>query len=166
MLLIRLRGFQFAMTLPVTPVRRLISVFVMSVLVLVGAFAVSAEEGLTMRVLWTVSDYHLGKGAMWGKAEAESMLGKPLDITKSTITFDGQTCHDVLFKRENVDAAQYLAEKHQTTPRALGLAGKTLNVVNTTCSLRGFSEYMRLKDGKLIVPINGVLFVFAPAVNY
>ncbi len=119
-----------------------------------------------MRVLWTVSGYHIEKNAVWGKTEAESMLGKPLDMTKSTITFDGQTCEDVIFKGEEVDAVQYLLERHHTTPQALDLEGKMLKVITTTCYLPGFSEYMRLKDGRLIVPINGVLFVFEPAVTY
>ena len=165
------------------PINSLISLCVMSVLVLFGAlapfsdaseertnlfeyFVASANVGVTMRVLWTVSAYHIGKSAVWGKTDARNMLFKPLDINTSTITFDGQTCHNVIFKSEIVDAAQYLAEKYQTTPQILGLNEKTIEVIKTNCSLTGFSEYIRLKNRKLIVPINGVLFVFQPAVNY
>ena len=154
------------MVFPIPTICSLISVYVIWAMILTGASVANAESGQRMRVLWTVSDYHIGKNALWGRAEAESMLGKPLDMTKSTITFDGQTCEDVVFKREDVDAAQYLHKRHHTTPQALGLEGKTLKVINTTCYLPGFSEYMRLKDGRLIVPINGVLFFFKPAVNY
>ena len=119
-----------------------------------------------MRVLWTVSAYHIGKNAAWGKAEAQDMLFEPLDITASSITFDGQTCQDVTFETENVDAAKYLAERYQTTPQTIGFEEKTLKVIKTDCFLPGFSEYMRLRDRRLIVPINGVLFFFEPAVNY
>ena len=168
---------------PMHPINSLISLCVMSVLVLFGVIAPfsdaskertnrfeylasSAKVGVTMRVLWTVSAYHIGKSAVWGKTEAESMLFKPLDINTSSITFDGQTCHDVIFKGEIVDATQYLAEKFQTTPQTFGFEEKTLEVIKTKCCLPGFSEYMRLMDKRLIVPINGVLFVFEPAVNY
>ena len=165
------------------PINSLISHCVLSGLLLFGALspfceasgkkpnrlehlASDADGGMKMRVLWTVSAYHIGKSAVWGKTEAKSMLFKPLDINTSTITFDGQTCHDVIFKSEIVDAAQYLAEKYQTTPQTLGFEEKTLKVIKTNCCLPGFSEYMRLMDRRLIVPINGVLFVFEPTVNY
>ncbi len=165
------------------PINNLIFHCVLSVLLLFGALlpfceasgkkpnrlehpASAADRGATMRVLWTVSAYHVGKGGMWGETEAKSMLFKPLDINTSSITFDGQTCHDVIFKSEIVDAAQYLGEKYQTTPQTLGFEEKTLEVIKTNCFLPGFSEYMRLMDERLIVPINGVFFVFEPAVNY
>jgi hypothetical protein len=155
----------------------------MSVLVLFGAlapfgnaseertnrfeyFAASGNVEVTMRVLWTVSAYHIGKNAVWGKTEAHNMLFKPLDINTSSITFDGQTCHDVTFETEIVDAEQFLAKKHETTPQTLGFEEKTLQVIKTNCCLPGFSEYMRLRDRRLIVPISGVLFVFEPTVNY
>jgi len=172
------------MALPMHPVNNLIFLRVMCVLVFFCAFAPlgdageemadrfeyfaasAANAGETMRVLWTVSAYHIVKNAVWGKTEAESMLFKPLDISTSTIIFDWQTCRDVIFKREIVDAEQYLAEKYQTTPQTLGLEEKTLTVIKTNCCLPGFSEYMRLKDRKLMVPINGILFVFEPTVNY
>jgi len=127
---------------------------------------VSTDAGVTMRVLWTVSAYHVGKSAVWGETEAKDMLFKPLDINTSAITFDGQTCYDVTFKDEIVDAAQYLAEKYQTTAQALGFKEKILKVIKTNCCLPGFSEYMRLEDRRLIVPINGVFFLFEPSVNY
>ena len=74
--------------------------------------AADANTGVAMRVLWTVSAYHIGKNAALGKTETHNMLFKPLDINTSSITFDGQTCHDVTFETEIVDAAQYLAERY------------------------------------------------------
>jgi hypothetical protein len=167
------------------PSNNLTSVCVVLILLLFGVLAPSCKasdkrpdrvensaavgvgnKGLTMRVLWTVSAYHIGKNAAWGKAEAHNMLFKPLDINTSSITFDGQTCHNVTFETEIVDAAKYLAERYQTTPQTIGFEEKTLKVIKTDCFLPGFSEYMRLKDRRLIVPINGVLFFFEPAVNY
>jgi hypothetical protein len=165
------------------PINSLIFVCVMSGLVLFGArspfceatdnrtnrlqyLSADANTGVTMRVLWTVSAYHIGKNAAWGKTEAQGMLFKPLDISTSTITFDGQTCHDVTFETEIVDSVQYLAERYQTTPQTFNFEEKTLKVIKTNCCLPGFSEYMRLRDRRLIVPINGVFFVFEPAVNY
>lgn len=70
------------------------------------------------------------------------------------------------FKKEKVDATQYLAEKYQITPAMLGCREEMIEVIRTNCNLSGFSEYMRLRDRKLIVPINGILFVFEPAINY
>ncbi len=112
-------------------IESLIFVCVMSGLVLFGALSLFCEaadnktnrlenpaagvkRGMAMRVLWTVSAYHIGENAMWGKTEAESMLFKPLDISTSTITFDGKTCNDVTFETEIVDAAKYLAERKPT----------------------------------------------------
>ena len=54
--------------------------------------------GVSMRVLWTISEYKAGENAIWGKKEAQSMIFKPLNIDATTITFDGKTCRDVIFK--------------------------------------------------------------------
>lgn len=125
-----------------------------------------AKRGKSMRVLWTVSDYHIGKNAVWGRPEAQKMLFEPLNITESSITFDGKTCHNVTFKTKLADAAAYLAEHYHTTPETFNLEEKTFKVIKTDCCLPGFSEYIRLRDRRLIVPINGVLFVFEPVVTY
>ena len=124
------------------------------------------NEGVAMRVLWTVSAYHLDKDSVWGEAEARSMLFKPLDISSSTITFNGQSCHDVTFSNEKVNTGQYLEKRYQTTPQALDLDDGTITVIKTNCALPEFKEYIRLPDRRLIVAIHGVFFVFEPTVNY
>lgn len=94
------------------------------------------------------------------------MLFKPLDIDATTITFAGTACTDVLFQKETVDLKEYLDSTYHTTPQALGIADETAEVVKTNCSLRGFSEYLRLQDRRIVINVNGVFFFFTPAVNY
>jgi hypothetical protein len=120
----------------------------------------------SIRVLWTVSSYHIMSNAAWGENEARALLFKPLDINATTITFDGQTCRDVVFTSELIDTAQFLRERYQVTAKSLGIEDKTVQVVKTTCRIPGFDEYTRLSDRRLLVSIQGVLFVFTPAVNY
>ncbi len=122
--------------------------------------------GDSIRVLWRVTDYKVGKSAVWGKDEAGKLLFKPLDIGATYITFDGKTCRDVVFKRTRVRAEEYLDQAYRTSPRALGIGEEALEVVKTNCDLPGFAEYMRLKDRRLVIHINGVFFYFEPAVNY
>ena len=126
----------------------------------------NAGQGVSLRVLWTVSSFHIMDKATWGENEARAMLFKPLDISETSITFDGQTCRDVVFTSESVDAAQYFRERFRGTPQSLGLNEETIRVVKTTCQLPGFDEYVRLSDRRLLVPIQGILFFFTPAVNY
>lgn len=123
-------------------------------------------QGVSMRVLWTVSSYHLLRTATMGEAEARAMLFKPLDINSSTISFAGETCRGVVFTRETADAEKYLRERFRITPQELGVDGKTLTVVRTNCRIPGFDEYIRLQDGRLLVSLQGVLFVLLPNVNY
>lgn len=126
----------------------------------------TTSQGSSLRVLWTVSSYHIMNKATWGENEARAMLFKPLDISDTAITFDGQTCRDVVFTSETVDATQYLREQYQVTPQMLGLEEKTIKVIKTNCRIPGFDEYARLRDRRLLVPMQGVLFIFTPAVNY
>ena len=126
----------------------------------------TVSGGVSMRVLWTVSEYKLGENAVWGEEEARKLLFKPLDIDANKITFDGQMCHDVIFKREKVNAKEYLDHAYHTTPRALSIEEEVVEVVKTNCDLPGFAEYMRLRDSRLMIHINGVFFYFRPAVNY
>jgi hypothetical protein len=125
-----------------------------------------AGVGVSLRVLWTVSEYRLGTNAVWGDEEARKLLFQPLDITAASITFNGKTCHDVTFKKEQVKAKEYLANAYNTTPQTLGITDETVDVIKTNCTLPGFAEYMRLKYGRLVIQINGVFFYLAPAVNY
>jgi hypothetical protein len=125
----------------------------------------AANEAVSMRVLWTVSHFKVGEKAVWGEKESRTLLFKALDIGATTITFDGQTCRNVIFERELVNVEEYLHRVHRTTPLALGIEG-AVEVIKTNCRLPGFSEYMRLRDRTLIIHINGVFFYFAPAVTY
>ena len=123
-------------------------------------------RGVSMRVLWKVSAYHLTDRAAWTEEKARTMLFRPLDIGADTITFAGETCRGVAFSRETVEAEKYLRERFGTEARALGLEKEVIEVVRTTCGIEGFDEYIRLRDRRLLVPMHGVLVVFSPAVNY
>ena len=127
---------------------------------------IAMNEEANIRVLWTVSEFHIGRKAEWGSEEAKRMLFKPLDVNSSSIVFDGQRCDEVTFSREEVNTAEYLEKQFQITPEELNLVNTTLTVVKTNCMLPGFKEYIRLPDRKLIVSIKGVLFVLEPVVNY
>jgi hypothetical protein len=120
--------------------------------------------GVSMRVLWTISGYVLGKGFNWDEQAAQALLFKPLDINDTEIIFNGHACQGVIFQKKTVTAADYLANTWQTTPQELGIDVKELQVIKTNCALPGFKEYMHLGDGRLIVPINGAFFFFDPAV--
>jgi len=126
----------------------------------------TVNGGVSMRVLWTISGYKVGESAVWGEEEARKMLFKPLDIDATKITFDGQTCRDVIFKKEEVNAKEYLDHVYHTTPRALDIEDEVVEVIKTNCDLPGFAEYMRLRDRRLIIHLNGIFFYFKPAVKY
>lgn len=128
--------------------------------------AEKVRQGVSLRVLWTVSSFHVMNNATWDEDEARAMLFKSLDIGETSITFDGQTCRDVMFTSESVDAAQYFRKRFQATPQSLGLNEETIRVVKTTCRIPGFEEYARLSDRRLLVSMQGILFFFTPAVNY
>jgi hypothetical protein len=108
----------------------------------------------------------VGENAVWGEEEARKLLFKPLEIDSSKITFDGRTCHDVMFEKEMVSVKEYLDRVYQMTPQSLGIEGDEVEVVKTNCTLPGFAEYMRLRDRRLIIHLKGVFFYFEPGVNY
>lgn len=121
--------------------------------------------GVSMRVLWTVSGYKMGNDALWSEKDARAMLFKPLDITATTIIFDGKTCRDVTFQKETLNTKEYLALAFHTTPQTLGITEEVVDVIKTNCSLNGFGQYLRLKDRRLVIYLNGVFFYFEPNVN-
>jgi len=117
------------------------------------------------RALWTISSYVIGKNSSMDETSAQAYLFKSLDINDTEITFDGKACQGVTFQQSTVNAADYLSSTWKTTPSELGIDVTELQVFKTNCGLSGFQEYMRLGDGRLIVPINGVFFFFQPAVT-
>ncbi len=50
--------------------------------------------------------------------------------------------------------------------KRLALMRRSVELVKTNCDLPGFSEYLGLKDRRIVICINGVFFYFEPAVNY
>lgn len=130
------------------------------------SLASTVNCGNSIRILWTVLQYKVAEGAVWGEEEARKLLFKPLDMDVDKIIFDCQTCRDVVFKKENTNAKEYLDRVYHTTPRALGIEQDVVEVVKTNCDLPGFAEYMRLRDRRLIININGVFFYFEPFVTY
>ena len=125
------------------------------------------KDGVSMRVLWRISEYRLGgSDALWGEEEARRLLFKPLDIAAGKITFDGQTCSNVVFKTEKVNTKEYLDHTFHSTPQALGIERRDGGAGKDRLPLPGFSEYMRLNDRRIVIHLNGVFFFFAPAVDY
>jgi hypothetical protein len=94
------------------------------------------------------------------------MLFKPVDITATSITFDGKTCQGIIFKKEHQKAKEYLESVFHITPQTLGIAEEEVEVVKTDCNLPGFAEYLRLKDRRLVIYLNGVFFHLEPAAHY
>ena len=131
-----------------------------------GAIDSKAGASVSTRILWTVSRYIIGEKATWSEKEARKLLFKPLDMDKNSITFDGKTCRDVIFRKETVKTKEYLDKFFHTTPQALGIIDETAEVIKTNCSLPGFGEYLRLKDRRLVIHINGIFFFMEPALNY
>lgn len=126
----------------------------------------TSGRGVSLRVLWTISKYVIGPNAKWSEEDARKLLFKPLDIDVNSITFDGKTCRDITFKKEQVKAKEYLAQAYNTTPQALGIEVETIEVIKTNCDLPGFDRYLRLPYARLAIYIKGVFFFFEPAVNY
>jgi hypothetical protein len=122
--------------------------------------------GVTMRVLWTVSEFKVAANAAWGKEEGRRLLFKPLDMDANSITFDDKSCRDVIFNKETVKTKEYLDNSFQISPLSLGIRDEAVEIIKTNCDLPGFAEFMRLTDRRLVIHINGVFFFFKPAVTY
>lgn len=127
---------------------------------------VALGEVTSMRVLWTVSQYVLGKDYLGDEGSIKAYLAKPLDINETEIIFDGQVCKGVVFQQEPVEAVDYLSTNWRETPQSLGIEGLKVEVIKTNCGLFGFKEYLRLEDRRLIVPFQGTYYFFDPFVNY
>jgi len=122
--------------------------------------------GLSLRVLWTVSEYKMGADAVLGKKEADELLFKPLNMDANSITFSGKKCSNVTFKKETVAAKEYFEALFHISPEALSIIDKTVEVIKTDCNLPGFGEFVRLSDRQLVLHIKGVFFFLKPAVAY
>lgn len=126
-----------------------------------------AQAGaISMRALWSVSRYVMCKRSTVSEQQARSYLFKALDLTPSEITFDGRSCRGVHFRRESVAAASYLRQAWQVTPEELGIEEREVELVKTDCTLPGFQEYLRLRDNRLVIEIDGIVLFFQPVVTY
>ncbi len=124
------------------------------------------SSGESMKVLWTVLGYKRTDNATWTENEAKALLFKPLDMDSTSITFDQKKCTNVTFERKEVSASEYLKHHYNVTPQWLGIPDTNLRVIVTNCNIPGFAEYMRLKDRRLVIFLNGIFFFLEPNVTY
>jgi hypothetical protein len=147
-----------------------ISFLLMTLLLIVFSGNVSSENNRasdTMRVLWTVSDYHILDPNLISEDEGHALLGQPLDIDETVIVFEGQRCSNPSFQREQIDTQAYFASRFAPlSPNDLGIDDATVEVIRTSCSLPGFGEYLRLSNRRLGVFLDGIFLMFTPWVNY
>ncbi|MCI5145119.1 MAG: hypothetical protein D3923_06210 [Candidatus Electrothrix sp. AR3] len=124
------------------------------------------NTGKTLKALWSITSFYFGNNPEWSEEEAKKMLFKPLFIDSSSIIFDKRSCQDIVSQTSSVDAAKYFSTKYKTMPDVISYEHDTLKVVKTNCHLEGFSEYMRLRDRRVVIHLHGIYFIFDPIVNY
>jgi len=123
------------------------------------------EDRNSMRVLWNIADYFKSDNFNGDEADAKARIFEPLDVTETQIIFSDKMCTDVVFVEESVFLSEFLPNYWDLTPQTLGVEDvNEATVVRTNCSLFGFSEFLRLSDGRLIVPFNDVFYLFNPTV--
>lgn len=131
-----------------------------------GSRTPAEGQAVSMRVLWTVSQYIMGPDALWTEDQARAMLFKPLDMDERSITFDGRTCTEVTFLREPGSVDRHLSTAFGVTPDFLGIEPGDAVLVRTNCRIPGFDTFLRLADRRLIVKMGGIFFFLEPHVNY
>jgi len=125
------------------------------------------SSGETLKVLWSSSSFYLlEKDSPLKSAEIKKLLFKPLYIDSHSITFNGATCHDVVFQKKTVDSLSYMQERFQIAPEAIHYSQPALKVISTNCTLEGFSEYLHLFDLRVVIKRDGALLIFEPVLNY
>ena len=148
---------------------KILSIFLfifLTITVHIFHMAHSDDQVDALRVLWTVSEYKILDKSKISEHEAVAFLSKPLDINETSITFDGNTCSNIFFQKNEVDSKDYFLSHFNIMPHEIGIKDPILQVVNTSCNLPGFSEYLRLPNRQIVIFKNGIFLFFSPWVNY
>lgn len=124
------------------------------------------NDSVSLRVLWTVTDYVRGPNAMLDDEQARSLIFSPLDMTEDSISFAGRVCKSITFSRKTARLSDYLSAAHGIAPQDLNLENQSVQVIQTTCDLPGFSEFLKLEDRRLLVSINGIFYFLEPFIFY
>ena len=127
---------------------------------------VSSQPSMPLRILWTVSQYIENPESQMSFDQIRSYLGKPLDMGESHISFAGKSCEGITIARTPAETQTFLAENFQITAENVAYYNDHLTVFTTDCHLQGFKVFARLRDRRIIVMIQGVVFLLAPNVNY
>lgn len=114
------------------------------------------------RTLWTVTDYFITKNSIHGDSQAQSMMFKPLDMSDTSITFDGRMCHVSEFEWITVDLGTYVQKSLSITVDDMGISDQKVEIIKTDCDIPGFSEIVRFADMRLMVVIDGICLFLEP----
>ncbi|MBM9605780.1 hypothetical protein [Desulfopila inferna] len=122
--------------------------------------------GVTTRALWHVTGFIHGPDAKMTNDEILSYQGRPLNIDDTSLTFGGTTCSPITITRSQADTASYFSKKLFIHQDDVEYTSPTVGVIKTNCDIEGFEEFVRLNDRRLLVSVQGVVFILEPNVNY
>jgi hypothetical protein len=122
--------------------------------------------GVSVQALWRVEGYIQGPDATMPPAEILAYQGRQLDMDDTSITFAGKTCTGITFNRHRTDTPTYFSEKLHIHQDDISYPSPTIGVIRTNCALEGFAEFIRLDDRRLLVTVQGVIFILMPNIIY
>jgi len=123
------------------------------------------QSGVVMGIPWKLTDYLILPNATWNKSDANKLIFKEAFIDKNSIHFNGQTCKGVNFKYSTVSLNQHLSTKYHISVGAMNLPEQQASIISTNCNIRGFNNYLRLNDRRILIFLNGVAFFLTPSIS-
>lgn len=119
----------------------------------------AVEEASLPAGIWVVNSYKLGNISALSEEEATAMLNKEASIDSGKITFDGNECPVTKIGEQEFQINEYLEPQYKITAEFLNISSPTIKVFTTDCTLAGFSEFIQLEDGSLVIDTDGVFFM-------
>ncbi len=96
------------------------------------------------------------------KSQADTWLLKVVDISATSLTFDGKTCQVAAFKRAPSTSSDYFTSEFKIDPSKIGVPQDKVDVIQTGCGGTPFGQFVQINPTTFIAAWNGVFFFFAP----
>lgn len=107
---------------------------------------------------WKIEKYKKSSENGLTDEEAKKFLDKKVLFHEKVVVIGDDVCLNPSYKINNVSTSDYLLYQYKVKPEYLGIESKNIRIITLTSEEKLFYEFIKEKDGEIIVNIDGVFF--------
>ncbi len=108
---------------------------------------------------WQITGFVSSLDSAPGDAGGQAYLGREATFQEDSIAFRGQTCTHVGMQRHPASVESFFGVGYANLAAKLGLIQDQIELIDSTCALRGFQSFIQADTNTLVINLDGTFYV-------